>query len=150
MGLRNHFAAKGEFRSSWRKQKHFRNHFEAWKSFHSYLEFGNHLATKWEFRSPFLKAWSIFAAHFAAAKWAYDAAKWHSCAKGWFRRGRLEAAKPFHSEGAIFAAGSLLLQSFAANALSLLFELLLIPNFLLSPFFFDIPLDFDHPKTYIT
>ena len=26
-----------------------------------------------------------FAAHFAATKWAYDAAKWHSCAKGWFR-----------------------------------------------------------------
>ena len=51
-------------------------------------------------------------------------------------------AKPFRS-------GSLLLRNFAAHSLSLLFELLLIPNFLLSPFF-DIPLDFDHPKTYIT
>ena len=27
----------------------------------------------------------IFAAHFTAAKRAYDAAKWHSCAKWWFR-----------------------------------------------------------------
>ena len=27
----------------------------------------------------------IFAAHFAAAKWAFSAAKWHSCAQGWFR-----------------------------------------------------------------
>ena len=27
----------------------------------------------------------ISAAHFAAAKWAYGAATWHSCAKGWFR-----------------------------------------------------------------
>ncbi|WKA06760.1 hypothetical protein VitviT2T_024645 [Vitis vinifera] len=26
----------------------------------------------------------IFAAHFAAAKRAYGAAKWHLCAKGWF------------------------------------------------------------------
>ena len=26
-----------------------------------------------------------FAAHFTAAKWGYGAAKWHSCAKGWFR-----------------------------------------------------------------
>ena len=26
-----------------------------------------------------------FAAHFAVAKRAYSAAKWHSCAKGWFR-----------------------------------------------------------------
>ena len=25
-----------------------------------------------------------FAAHFAIAKWEYDVAKWHSCAKGWF------------------------------------------------------------------
>ena len=26
-----------------------------------------------------------FAAHFAIAKREYDAAKWHLCAKGWFR-----------------------------------------------------------------
>ena len=26
-----------------------------------------------------------FGIDFAAAKWAYGAVKWHSCAKGWFR-----------------------------------------------------------------
>ena len=29
------------------------------------------------------KAWR-FRSHFAAAKWGYEAAKWHSCAKEWF------------------------------------------------------------------
>nr|CAN78630.1 hypothetical protein VITISV_042850 [Vitis vinifera] len=56
-----------------------------------------------------LKAWKA-RSHFTAAKRVYLAVKWHSCAKGplhsykKFRRGRLEAAKSFHSEGAIFAA----------------------------------------------
>ena len=36
--------------------------------------------------------------------------------------------------GGDFRSGSLLLRNFAAHALSLLFELLLIPNFFLSPF----------------
>ena len=46
-------------------------HCEAWRSF---LQLGKDFVEK-----------GIFAAHFAAAKWAYNAAKWHSCAKGWFR-----------------------------------------------------------------
>nr|CAN62900.1 hypothetical protein VITISV_036725 [Vitis vinifera] len=77
---------------------------------------------------------------FAAAKRVYELAKWHSCAKGPlrscenFHKGRLEAAKPFRSEGGNFRSGSLLLRNFAGHALSLLFELLLIPNFLLSTF----------------
>ena len=102
--------------------------------------------------------------HFAVAKWWYLAAKSHSCAMGSlrscenFRRGGWAAAKPFRSRkpfsqqltfAAKFRSSSFLLWNFTAHALSLLFELLLIPNFLLSHFF-DIPLDFDHPKTYIT
>ena len=77
-------------------------------------------------------------AGFAAAKRVYGLAKWHSCAKGPLRscenfcRGRLEAAKPFRSEGGDFHNDSLLLRNFAGHALSLVFELLLIPNFLLS------------------
>ena len=84
-----------------------------------------------------LKAWKA-CSHFAAAKRVYGLAKWHSCANGPLRsyenfcRRRLEAAKPFCSEGGDFRSGSLLLRNFAGHALSLLFELLLIPNFLLS------------------
>ena len=61
----------------------------------------------------------------------------------------LGGCETISQRGGDFHSGSLLLRNFATHALSLLFELLLIPNFLLSHFF-DIPLDFDHPKTYIT
>ncbi|WKA03408.1 hypothetical protein VitviT2T_021518 [Vitis vinifera] len=39
------------------------------------------------FRSQmgFSQPGAIFAAHFAAAKWGWAAAKWHSCAEGVFR-----------------------------------------------------------------
>ena len=56
-------------------------------------------AAKWRI----FKVWR-FRSHFAAAKQVYGLTKWHSCAKGPlrscenFRRGRLEAAKPFRSE----------------------------------------------------
>ena len=33
----------------------------------------------------FLQPGAIFVAHFTAVKWGWAAAKWHSCAKGWFR-----------------------------------------------------------------
>ena len=36
-------------------------------------------------RFLFLQQMGIFIAHFAAAKWGWRAAKWHSCARGWFR-----------------------------------------------------------------
>ena len=51
--------------------------------------------------------------------------------------------------GRHFRRGSLLLRNFAAHSLSLLFELLLIPNFLFSPIltFFLILII---PKTYVT
>ena len=90
-------------------------------------------AAKWRI----FKAWR-FCSHFVAAKRVYGLAKWHSCAKGPFRscenfrRGHLEATKPFCSEEGDFRCGSLLLQNFTGHALSLLFELLLIPIFLLS------------------
>ena len=91
----------------------------------------------------------IFATHFIVAKRAYNAAKWHSCAKEPlrsyenFRRGRKAAAKWFHSgdrfsqrgEGfsqrllraakkfsqreAIFAVAYFRLRNFAAQAFSL-------------------------------
>ena len=32
----------------------------------------------------FSRPGAIFAAHFIAAKWGWVAAKWHSCANGWF------------------------------------------------------------------
>ena len=56
-----------------------------------------------------LKAWKA-RSHFVVVKRVYGLAKWHSCANGPLRscenfcRGRLEAAKPFRSEGVIFAA----------------------------------------------
>ena len=68
-------------------------------------KFGDHFAEKWHVHRPFFEAWSIFAAilklgdHFASiSKLKSDfaavsqlqnegnyAAKWHSCAKKWFR-----------------------------------------------------------------
>ena len=36
---------------------------------------------------------NIFAAHFAVAKWGYGAAKWRSCANGWFRSCEMEDFK---------------------------------------------------------
>ena len=58
--LRDHLAAKEKkekhFCSPWKNRNILAAHFEAWKSFCSHLEvLENHLATKWEFRSPFLK-----------------------------------------------------------------------------------------------
>ena len=143
------------------------------------------------------KAWR-FRNHFAAAKWVYRAAKWHSYAKGWFRscetpfkmavrlqnggvqgveasqlrngctslrngtrvlRDLFAAAKIF-TEGAWrlrnhfaaridFRSGSLLAAKFHRPCFFLAFWAPLdsqLPSFN----FFDIPLDFDHPKTYIT
>ena len=53
-----------------------------------------------------------FRSHFAAAKWSYCAAKWHTSAKRGFRRGGCWAAKSFRSGGPFsqptlnFAAGT--------------------------------------------
>ena len=69
MGLWNHFAAKGEFRSPFWSPEHFRN----------FLKLGGHFCSGGR-----ISRRGIFATHFAAAKWLYSAAKWHSCAKGWF------------------------------------------------------------------
>ena len=41
------------------------------------VDFATWFAARGQFRNH-------FAAHFAALKWVYGAAKWHSCAKGWF------------------------------------------------------------------
>ena len=96
---------KNIFAAHFEAWKSFRSHFEAWRSFHSPLEvwksFGNKQPFSQQmedlaggsygaaktFRSQmgFSQPGAIFAAHFAAAKWGWAAAKWHSCAKGVFR-----------------------------------------------------------------
>ena len=139
--------------------------------------------------------------HFAAVKWVYKAAKWHSCAKGWFRscetpfkmairlrnggsqgvessqpfrgcervylatkwhscamgslrscenfhRGGWATAKPFHS-GKPFSQRLTFAAKFRSPCSLLVFWAPLdsqLPSFTS----FDIPPDFDHPKTYVT
>ena len=108
MYLGDHLAAKGKkekhFCSPWKKNRNIlAAHFEAWKSFASILKLGDHFVAisnqkekrniKKKITSHFLSLEIVSVAGggfwrggiLAAAKWAYDAAKWHSCAKGWFR-----------------------------------------------------------------
>ena len=107
------------------------------------------LVVKWRI----FKAWKA-CSHFAAAKRVYLAAKWHLCAKGPlrscenFRRGGWAAVKPFHS-GKPFSQRLTLGCKILQAMLSPCFWAPLdsqLPSFTS----FDIPPDFDNPKTYVT
>ena len=98
------------------------------------------------------KAWG-FRNHFAAAKWVYGAVKWHLCAKGWFH----SCETPFQMVSWLRNGGfqgvevSQLRNHFATRgrfSQQVTFGCE-ISQAMLSPCFWA-PLDFDHPKTYVT
>ena len=104
MGLRNDFAAKGEFQP---------------------ISMPNAiLAANGE-------NINILAAPFEA--WKSFPQRGENFGDGGFSQRRMGDCKIISQREEIFAVRALLLRNLAAHALSLLFELLLIPNFLLSP-----------------